>query len=255
MLFRGNEIAIASETELQRVRGAQIAFVSQDPAQALNPVLSVGTQICQVLRSHATLPRSEERSRVLATLENVGFDDPRSISRRYPHQLSGGQRQRAAIAQAIVCRPSLLIADEVTSKLDPRLKLELLELFESLRARDGMAVLLITHELTIAASYCQRLLVMYAGEIVESAAKDWILRQPLHPYTQALMELGRQRLRFTSAGQEGRFTTIGEDPHATQEHDRCYFERRCSQRMPECALRHPLVTQRGEHAVACLKYE
>ena len=255
ILFRGQELICATEAELQRVRGAHIALISQDPAQALNPVLSIGVQIAEVLRSHTTLSRSEVKSRVGETLASVGFDDPEAISRRFPNQLSGGQRQRAAIAQAIACRPALLVADEATAKLDAHLKTELLELFESLRTRYGTAFLLITHEPAVAAVFCERLLVMYAGEIVESAPKVSILRQPLHPYTQALIELARERCATGHELSRDRFTAIEGEPQFPGRHNQCCFERRCGQRMPECASRHPITTHRDGHEVVCLKYE
>ena len=250
--FRGQELTASSDSELQRLRGGQIALIAQDPAQALNPVLTVGVQVAEVLRSHTSLSRAERKARVLETLGSAGFQDPDTISRRYAHQLSGGERQRAAIAQAIACRPSLLIADEATSKLDPRLKVEVLDLLESLRLRFQMSLLLITHEPAVVAAYAQRLLVMYAGEVVESGPKDLLLRQPLHPYSQALVGLARERSAFRKLH---RFGTIVGEPQYPSQADRCYFEARCSQRMPECALRHPLVTPHGRQQVVCLKYE
>src|SRR5207248_476250 len=144
--FHGEELVGATEPVLRKLRGSRIALISQDPAQALNPMLTIGTQVDEVLRSHASLPASERRSRVLQALRDAGFDQPDSIRRRYPHQLSGGERQRAAIAQALVCRPELLIADEPTSKLDARLRQELPELFVRLRERYEMALLLISHD-------------------------------------------------------------------------------------------------------------
>jgi oligopeptide/dipeptide ABC transporter ATP-binding protein len=253
--FRGQELTSATDSELQRLRGAHIALIAQDPAQALNPVLTIGVQVSEVLRSHTFLSRSELKSRILETLGSVGFQDPAAISRRYAHQLSGGERQRAAIAQAIVCRPSLLIADEATSKLDPGLKVEVLELLESLRVRYDMALLLITHEPAVAASYAHRLLVMYAGEIVETGAKDSILRQPLHPYSQALIALARERSAIRGSGKPGQFAAIEGEPQPGSNLSGCYFQGRCSQRMPDCSARHPVLTHRDGHEVLCLKYE
>ena len=254
ILFRGRDLLSASTGQLRELRGAQVALVAQDPAQSLNPVLTIGTQVSEVLRSHTSLSRKERRGRTLEVLASVGFKEPHAIARRYAHQLSGGERQRAAIAQAIACRPSLLVADEATSKLDARLKVELLELFQELRTNYGMALLLITHEPSVA-SYCDQLLIMYAGEIVESGAKDSVLRQPLHPYSQALLDLARQRSLRRDTSRLTRFATIDGEPQGATPSNRCFFEGRCNQQMPDCSVRHPVPTLHAGHEVLCLKYE
>lgn len=252
--FSDRELNAASENELRTIRGAQIAIVSQDPAQSLNPVLTIGAQIGEVLRSHVVCSRQERNGRVLETLRSVGFRDPASISRRYAHQLSGGERQRAAIAQAIVCRPSLLIADEATSKLDVTLKAELLELFATWRVQHGMALLLISHEPAVVAAAAERLLVMYAGEIVETGGTAAILRNPLHPYTQALVELARERAWIGEA-RPSRFSTIPGEPGPAPKSDCCCYEGRCNQRMAACAAHHPGVSHHAGREVQCLIYE
>ncbi len=255
VFFRGQDLSSLGANQLQTLRGAQIALVAQDPAQALNPALTIGTQVLEVLRSHCCLSQIERKRRTIEALGNVGFTNPETIARRYAHQLSGGEKQRAAIAQAIACGPALLIADEATSKLDPRLKIELLELFKSLRAKYGMALLLITHEPSVVASYCQRLLVMYAGEIVEAGARESLLRQPLHPYSQALVELARQRSLQRGFHKATRFATIAGEPPAQTGANRCFFQGRCTQQMPDCAVRHPAPTLHSGHEVLCLKYD
>jgi oligopeptide/dipeptide ABC transporter ATP-binding protein len=255
VLFRGQEVSSASAGHLREMRGAQIALVAQDPAQALNPVLTIGTQVSEVLGSHTSLSRTERRRRMHEVLASVGFKEPETIARRYAHQLSGGERQRAAIAQAIACRPQLLIADEATSKLDPRLKMELLELFETLRSKHGMALLLITHEPPVAASFCQRLLVMYAGEIVESGARESLLRRPLHPYSQALIGLARERSLHHGSAKPPRFATIEGELAPSNGPNRCFFAGRCSQEMLDCSIRHPAPILHDGHEVLCLKYE
>lgn len=253
--FQDIEITSAKEEDLRPLRGAQVALVSQDPALTLNPVLAIGTQIDEVLRSHTSLSGHERKLRVIETLRSVGFAAPEQISRRYAHQLSGGERQRAAIAQAIACRPSLLVADEATSKLDAALKLELLELFASLRARFGMALLLITHEPAVIASATERLLVMYAGEIVEAGPTATVLRNPLHPYTQAFVQLARERA-WTNGPLASRFSSIpGDAALSARPDNRCYFEARCAQRMTRCATCHPITSQHQGHEVLCLIYE
>ena len=190
----------------------------------------------------------------METLRSVGFDDPEQISRRYAHQLSGGERQRAAIAQAIVCRPALLIADEATSKLDARLKLELLRLFGSLRERYRMALLFITHEPAMAAAAAERLVVMYSGEIVEDGSAAAVLRNPLHPYTQALLQLARERV-WTSGTPRARFSAIPGEPVSLHQGNCCYFQERCGQRLAGCTTRHPLPCHHDGREVLCMIYE
>jgi len=164
-------------------------------------------------------------------------------------------RGNARRSRAIACRPSLLIADEATAKLDPRLKVEVLDLLESLRVRYQMALLLITHEPAVVAGYAQKVLVMYAGEIVETGPKDSVLRQPLHPYSQALLELARERCEVRDVSNRVRFSVIEGEPQAPAKTTACYFEGRCGQRMPDCSARHPIVSHRSGHEVLCLKYE
>ena len=260
--FRGQELVGLDEPALRKLRGARVTLIAQDPAQALNPVLTIGTQIDEVLRSHTALPSAERAQRVLESLRNAGVDDPAALRKRYPHQLSGGERQRAAIAQAIVCRPELLVADEPTTKLDARLRQELLDLFRQLRVRHKMALLLISHDPGALARYTDRLLVMYASQIVESGATAELLRSPLHPYSSALAKLARERRLQPRPGQESarRFAAIAGEPGARNDAG-CCFEPRCPDRMATCATRRPMLAVRGASSigtrqeVACLKYE
>ena len=252
--FRNLEVTSARESELQPLRGGEVALISQDPAQSLNPVLTVGAQVEEVLRSHVPLARRQRKSRVIETLRSVGFADPEQVSRRYAHQLSGGERQRAAIAQAIACRPALLIADEATSKLDAKLKLDLLELFAALRGRHGMAILLISHEPAVVAAAAERLFVMYAGEIVEAGATASILRHPLHPYTEGLVELARERA-WRAGPRPARFAAIPGEPASPGDDNGCFFEPRCKRRMAGCVTRHPLLRQHQGRDVLCMIYD
>ncbi len=191
--FSEHDLLSLRGEDLRRVRGAEIAYITQDPASALHPLVTIGTQVSDVLRCHAAVSRAECRQRVLGALQEAGFAEPPAIARRYPHQLSGGERQRAAIAQAVVCRPRLLIADEATSKLDARLKVEVLELLTGLRRRHTMALLLITHDPAQVARYTDRVLVMRAGEIVELGATSAFFRTPRHDYSQTLVRLAQAR--------------------------------------------------------------
>ena len=187
--FQNRDLFALSETELRRIRGAAIALIPQDPALALNPVMQVGVQIAEVLRAHFSMTQRERRARVDELLAEVGFDQPRRIDRAYPHQLSGGQRQRIVIAQAMACRPALVIADEPTSKLDASLQAEILSLMREIGRRHQTAFLLISHDPTVLAGFVDRIVVMYAGRVVEEGRTAEIFRAPLHPYTQALVRL------------------------------------------------------------------
>ena len=203
MLFDGEDLLGMHERELQHVRGARLSLIHQDPASALNPVLRIRTQISEVLRAHLRMNPAERRVRVRELLSEVGFDDPERIASSYAHQLSGGQRQRVVVAQAIACRPALIIADESTSKLDGLLQAEIMELLSGIVRRHGTALTWITHELATIAGFANRLAVMHAGQIVEEGPTLDLLRRPKHPYTQELIGLTREQMLTSSraAGQ------------------------------------------------------
>jgi ABC-type glutathione transport system ATPase component len=185
----GQDLLQISDADLRKIRGQKISLVSQDPAVSLNPVLPCGVQIGEVLRAHLPLSASQRRQRVGELLREVGFDRPDEIYIAYPHQLSGGQRQRVVIAQAVACRPALLIADEPTSKLDATLQSEIVELLAQIRRQHGMAMLFISHDPAIFARFADRIAVMYAGLIVEVGTSADIFRHPQHAYTQSLVRL------------------------------------------------------------------
>jgi peptide/nickel transport system ATP-binding protein len=183
--FRGEELLGAGEARLRQVRGAEIGFVFQEPAQALNPVMRAGDQVAEVVRAHRA-PR-EARAKALAALEAVGLPEPARIYAAYPHELSGGQQQRVAIAQAIACRPALLVADEPTTALDALSRNAVLDLFARLRSELGIAVIVVSHDVRALARAVDRLIVFYAGRVVESGSRAALLAEPLHPYTRALL--------------------------------------------------------------------
>lgn len=252
--FRGRELLGGSEDELRRVRGAGLALIPQDPALALNPVLSVGDQIAEVLRAHLPTTRRERRSRVEELLAEVGFDQPRQIYRAYPHQLSGGQRQRIVIAQAMACRPALVIADEPTSKLDASLQSEILGLMRDIARRHQTAFVLISHDPTLLAGFVDRVAVMYAGRVVEEGSAEDIFRRPLHPYTHALVQLCKRYL--SNADTRGRFPSIAGEPADLARRDvGCPFAPRCPERMEICSQRDlEETTPHPSHRVSCFKY-
>jgi oligopeptide/dipeptide ABC transporter ATP-binding protein len=200
------------------------------------------------------MTRRDRRTRVEELLAEVGFDQPRQIYTAYPHQLSGGQRQRVVIAQAVACRPQLVIADEATSKLDASLQAEIIALMREISQRHRMAFIVISHDPTVLAGFVDRIAVMYAGRIVEEGRTEDIFRRPLHPYTQALVRLSARYL--TNAGSRTRFAAIdGEPPNLTSPGIGCPFAPRCPERMQVCTDREleettPQLSQR----VSCFKY-
>ncbi len=256
VIFRGRNLFALSESELREVRGNEISMISQDPALSLNPVMRVGDQIAEVLRAHTGLPQKTVKERVEELLHSVGFDQPRQIASAYPHQLSGGQRQRVAIAQAIACNPALVIADEPTSKLDPGLQSEILALLTEIRRRRGTTLLVISHDPTIFAGFADRMIVMYAGRIVEEGRTRDIFHAPMHPYTRALVQLS-QRYLVSNMASRVRFPIIAGEPPSLSGHGAgCRFEPRCPYRMPVCAATDPQeVIAEPHRRVSCFKYD
>jgi oligopeptide/dipeptide ABC transporter ATP-binding protein len=187
ILLRDVDLVGLPQRTLQRIRGEQIAMIFQDPMTSLDPLFSAGEQVAEALRFHRRLSRKEAADAVLELFELVGIPLAAKRARSYPHQLSGGMRQRVMIAMAIACSPKLLIADEPTTALDVTIQAQILQLLRSLNAERGMAVLLVTHDLGVVAEICQRVMVMYAGRIVERAAAVDLFGCPLHPYTRGLL--------------------------------------------------------------------
>ncbi|MFM1881484.1 MAG: hypothetical protein RLZZ344_1718 [Pseudomonadota bacterium] len=188
ILWKGENLLQASASRLRQIRGREIAMVFQEPMTALNPLLTVGRQVGEVLETHEGLTVVQAHDRAVELLDRVGLDDPERRARAYPHQLSGGQRQRVLIAMALACRPALLIADEPTTALDVSLRQQVLDLLSDLQREEGMAVLLITHDLPLVRRFAQRVCVMQSGRVVEQGAVEEVFRKPTHPYTQRLIQ-------------------------------------------------------------------
>ena len=186
MVFDGIDLAVLPERAMRNLRGARISMVMQDPKFSLNPVMSVGDQIAEALRAHETLPRRDLRARVVEMLGQVQINDPERVARLYPHQVSGGMGQRIMIAMMLIPQPDLLIADEPTSALDVSVQAQVLDLIDGLVRKNSMGLILISHDLDLVARYCDRILVMNAGEIVEECAAGK-LSQARHPYTRGLL--------------------------------------------------------------------
>ena len=243
MMFEGRELLALSESEMREIRGNRIAMIFQEPMSALNPVLTVGEQIAEVVRVHTDASRHEAWERAIEMLALAGMSAPRERASEYPHQLSGGMRQRVMIAMALVLRPALLIADEPTTALDVTIQAQILELLQRLQQQFGMAVLLITHDLGVVAEVADRVVVMYGGEVVERATVTELFDAPHHPYTEGLMSAMPRLDQRTE-----RLVTIpGVVPPSTAWPSGCRFRDRCSYAWERCEVEHPPLYAVGEN--------
>jgi oligopeptide/dipeptide ABC transporter ATP-binding protein len=251
--LNGRELVGLPERELRAVRGARIGLVFQEPSAALNPVLTVGAQIAEAIRAHLPVSRASARRRAIDLLDRLSIPDPERRYGEYPHQLSGGQRQRVVLALALAAGPDLLIADEPTTALDVTLQAEVLDLLVELRDELGLAVLLISHDLGVVAQICDRVAVMYAGEVVESGTVAEVFARPLHPYTRGLLAA---LPRLGAPAPRGELPAIGgQVPSAADLPSGCAFHPRCPERLPECPEIHPAWSVRGGGGVRCLARE
>ena len=240
--FEGRDLLSLAERDIRAVRGNHLALIPQEPASALNPVLTIGSQIAEVVRAHQHVSRADAAWRAVEMLKAVGIPDPERRASHYPHQLSGGMRQRALIAIALACQPHLVIADEPTTALDVTIQAEILELLDHLQRLLGMAVLLITHNLGLVAERTRRVYVMYAGQVVEEATTAALFGAPAHPYTQGLMAAvpnpDRPRERLAAIP--------GQVPPATAWPDGCRFHPRCPFAWDRCRAEAPPLLPAGE---------
>ena len=248
--FDGRDLLACSPEELRSLRGARISMVFQDPMTALNPYLRIGTQLIEPLQAHEKCARKEAWARGIAALESVGIHEAPARMTEYAHQFSGGMRQRVMIAMALITRPDLLIADEPTTALDVTVQAQILELIKQLQSELGMAVVLITHDLGVVAETCDRVLVMYAGKVVESALAEPLFAHPRHPYTRALME----SIPAFHKRQGTLFTIPGSPPDLTRPFTGCPFTPRCSDAIDACRGTIPELREVANgHASACLR--
>jgi peptide/nickel transport system permease protein len=240
-----------SERRLERLRGKQIALISQEPMASLNPVFRVGWQLAESLRRHQSLSRRAARVEAVELLRRVQLPDPEVVARRYPHELSGGMAQRVAIARALAGKPRLLIADEPTTALDVTVQAEILELLRGLQREHGMAILLITHNWGVVADICDRAVVMYSGQVVERGDLMPIFRNPLHPYTEALLESNPHYV----LEEEALPTIPGAVPRPGDWPDGCHFHPRCRYVTSACrAAAIPLVHPVSDRETRCINY-
>ena len=249
--LKGENLLEKSNKEMRSIRGKEIAMIFQDPLTSLDPVMKVGSQMLEAIKSHYDVSDTEALRMIMESLHSVGISDPDVRVQQYPFQLSGGLRQRIMIATALLCKPSLLIADEPTTNLDVTVQAQILTLIKNLRDTIGTSVLLITHNLGIVAWLCDRLSVMYAGKIVEQADTRSIFTQPLHPYTQLLLRAIPGKGAFKT-----RLETIeGDVPNLINVPTGCRFHPRCPYAKSICAVEEPaLLDFEANHKVSCHIY-
>ncbi len=249
--FAGKDLLEMSDDEIREVRGGQIAMVFQEPMTSLNPVLSIGMQLCETMELHLKLTPEQARDRAIELLGLVGISEPERRLKQYPHHLSGGMRQRVMIALALSCKPKLIIADEPTTALDVTIQAQILELMKDLTRRLGVALVIITHNLGVVARYADRVHVMYAGKIVESGSAMDIYHQPVHPYTLGLL---RSVPRMDRPRGDRLIPIDGQPPDLMREIEGCAYRPRCSYAVARCAHEvPPLEEVASGHASACFE--
>jgi peptide/nickel transport system permease protein len=252
ILFSGRDLASLNERQLEAIRGKEIGLISQEPMISLNPAFRIGSQLTEVIRRHQRLSRRAARSRAVELLRQVHLPDPEGVMRRYPHELSGGMAQRVAIARALAGEPKLLIADEPTTALDVTVQAEILDLLRELKQQRGMAVLLVTHDWGVVADICERAVVMYAGQVVERAELRAIFKEPLHPYTEALLAANPHNNPEAAV-----LPSIpGGVPQPGHWPGGCHFHTRCKYVTKACLeQRIPLERPREGRETRCIHYE
>lgn len=239
------------EEELQRIRGREIAYVFQDPGAALDPLYTVGYQVSETMLVHGIIRRIKDGfQRAVELLRKTLITDPEKRVRSYPHELSGGMKQRSVISISLSTKPKLLVADEPTTALDTTVQAEIMDLLRRLKKEEGLTLLLITHNMGLVAEMCDRVAVMYAGQIVEEAPVDEIFKNPLHPYTRALLRAIPDPTRSV----EKLESIPGTVPNLVNPPPGCRFHPRCPEAMPVCTRRPPVLRMGDRHYVACWLY-
>jgi oligopeptide/dipeptide ABC transporter ATP-binding protein len=252
--LRGREITTLSDREMRDIRGKEIGMIFQEPMTSLNPVHTVGQQIAEMVIRHEKLSKSKARVRAIEMLELVGIPEPMIRVDSYPHEMSGGMRQRAMIAMALACEPRILIADEPTTALDVTIQAQMLELMEDLQKKLGMAIIFITHDLGVVAEIADRVVVMYAAQVIETGEVEDIFRNPKMPYTAGLMN---SIPRLGSSVNKVRLQAIpGTVPALTSLPDGCRFNPRCAFTTDACRATQPSLESAGEgHMIRCSRWQ
>jgi peptide/nickel transport system ATP-binding protein/oligopeptide transport system ATP-binding protein len=255
--FEGQDLLQAKPEELQQLRGRRISLIFQEPSLALHPTMRAREQVRQVLAAHGAHGKSALNERTRQVFAEVFPEDAERIARSYPHQLSGGQRQRVLIAQAIACRPAVVIADEPTASLDPATQMEILGVFRTLREKLGLAMIFITHNPALLSGFADRVLLLYGGRVAELGPAAAVLASPRHPYTKALFASLPAVFEESGSVRRKRLPVIpGDSSPSSLPRQGCCFEPRCTERMGICREREPgVVNLSASHTVSCFKYE
>ncbi|WP_066070127.1 ABC transporter ATP-binding protein [Neobacillus soli] len=249
IIFEGNDLINISEKEWRKIRGNQISMIFQEPMTSLNPLFTIGNQLMEAIRLHTDLTKSQTKVRSMELLKLVGIPRAEGILKEHPHQLSGGMRQRVMIAMAMACNPKVLIADEPTTALDVTIQAQILELMKDLNKKTNTSIILITHDLGVVAEICERVIVMYSGQIVEQGSVHKILKDPQHPYTKGLLK-SVPDLR----GKKDRLYSIpGTVPAPGTIQNGCRFAARCEEAFGQCRTESPELykSEKDGHEVRC----
>ncbi len=249
--FQGRDLLALKSNEMASIRGNRISMIFQEPMTSLNPVFTVEYQLKEVLQLHRRVSSKQVREEIIELLKMVGIPNPDRRMRDYPHQLSGGMRQRVMIAMAMACEPDLLIADEPTTALDVTIQAQILDLMNRLQKQHDTALLMITHDLGVIAQLAEKVVVMYAGQVMEYSGVSNLFKEPLHPYTRGLLRTIPGVVKKKDRLEEIKGTV----PHLSSIPPGCRFHERCRDRMPRCAVENPLLTQFGDRAVRCWLYD
>ncbi|MFM1651108.1 ABC transporter ATP-binding protein [Brevibacillus sp. B_LB10_24] len=250
VLFQGTNLLELTEKQMQKIRGNEIAMIFQEPMTSLNPLHTVGKQIEEAILHHQKISKEDAKQRAISMLKAVGMPRAEEIYGEYPHQLSGGMRQRVMIAMAMACNPKLIIADEPTTALDVTIQAQILELMQELKEKTGTSIMLITHDLGVVAEMCDRVIVMYAGQVVEEADVQSLFEDPKHPYTIGLMN----SIPDLKDEREYLETIPGSVPLTHQMPKGCRFAPRCSKAMPVCHEQPPELLALDDHKCRCWLY-
>lgn len=247
IIFNEQHIEKMTEKQLQNLRGNDMSMIFQEPMTSLNPVFTIGQQLMEPLKQHKSLTKGQRRERIVEVLKQVGIPRAEQIIDEYPHQLSGGMRQRVMISLALLCEPKLLIADEPTTALDVTIQAQILELLKRIIAETNMSMMLITHDLGVIAEICHRVVVMYAGSVVEEASVEELFDNPLHPYTKGLLKsLPSQNERKSTL-----YSIAGQVPKPDELGQGCAFANRCEFATERCLIAEPPVFEIDQHKAKC----